>query len=194
MLEDAGGQVTLQPAIKIEAVERTNELADVFKQLARFDWITFSSANGVRFFMEHLFQLGKDVRNLAKCRIAAVGPATAAALAKWGITADLVPDSFHAQCLVKQLLPHLDNRSCLVVRGTRSRGIIERELSAAAIEWTPLVVYSSVDIEQGHEEIVALMQSGQLDWTFVTSPAIASSLAQQYGETYDIPGSCRSVP
>ena len=72
------------------------------QHLSRYEWVIFTSANGVRAFMDRLFHMGQDVRVLGRARLAVIGPATAEALRDYGLVADVVPDTFQAEGLLSK--------------------------------------------------------------------------------------------
>ena len=72
-------------------------------RLASYDWLVFTSANGVRFFLERLTARGRDLRALGHLKLAAIGPATAEALAAFHLNADLVPETFRSEALAAAL-------------------------------------------------------------------------------------------
>ena len=78
--------------------------------LDRFDWIIFTSANGVRAFMDRLLEQGRDARALGGVLLAVIGPATAQALQAYGLAADVVPDTFQAEGLLEVLTPFITAR------------------------------------------------------------------------------------
>jgi uroporphyrinogen III methyltransferase/synthase len=180
-LEEAGAEVLLQPAIKIEAVKPSRPAADCLSRLHEFGWLTFSSANGVDYFFDLLNKLGQDARALGPCRVAAVGPSTRQALRQRNIVVDLMPPTFDAEHLARLLIPQLNNSACLVIRGTRSRGVLEQAFTTSGVDWQSLVVYASTDILTPRAEVAVAMQAGQIGWTLVTSPAIARAVVAQFG-------------
>ncbi len=103
LLVAAGATVVDCPMIRIANVGPSETLNKTLNGLDRHDWIVFTSVHGVRGFFNRLRALRKDARCLAGCRIAAVGPGTARVLARFGLVADLVPDSHDAAGLVHAL-------------------------------------------------------------------------------------------
>jgi uroporphyrinogen III methyltransferase/synthase len=181
-LEEAGAQVMIQPAIEILPTSDLSHVGDVCRRLGDFPWITFTSVNGVDYFFRRLMEFGMDSRALAGCQIAVVGPATGAALAAFGIKADLVPTEYRAECLANELLPLLGQGTCLVIRGERSSGVLESRLAEESASYESLIVYDVSDVTTPSPEIGMAMQAGNVDWTLVTSPAIARSIVQQFGQ------------
>jgi len=99
-----GGNPIQSATIIIKPLTRTTHFLQMLAKIAEFDWIIFTSVNGVRIFFETLQSLGKDARVFASARIAVVGGETAATLSSFGIKADFVPTVFTSQQLGKQLI------------------------------------------------------------------------------------------
>ncbi len=122
-LDDLGAAVLMQPAIEVGPPRDWSALDAAIERLADFQWIAFSSANGVQFFLERLAQQGRDLRALGPVQLAAIGPATAAALADHGLRADAQPEEYRAEALAASLLPAARGQRVLLVRAQpRSRG------------------------------------------------------------------------
>src|SRR5207245_10886326 len=85
------------PTIAIAPPVDWRPLDRAIGDLARYDWVIFTSVNGVRVFFERLRALGRDARALGRARFGAIGPRTAEALAGQGFKADVVPDEYQAE-------------------------------------------------------------------------------------------------
>src|SRR5258708_28746477 len=95
------------PTIRIVPPDDWEPLDKALRRLCTeggYDWLVFTSANGVRICCERLSSLGYDVRTIGNVRIAAIGPATAAALARYGVTVDLVPGEYIAEGVAAALI------------------------------------------------------------------------------------------
>jgi len=100
-LEELGAEVFLFPTIKIAPPDNWDELDYCISHINSYDWIVFSSANGVRFFFKRFFYLGRDIRELVGIKLCAIGPKTSAELRKFGLKVDLVPKVFRAEGLLE---------------------------------------------------------------------------------------------
>ncbi|MEE2787440.1 MAG: uroporphyrinogen-III C-methyltransferase [Myxococcota bacterium] len=101
-IEDLGGEAIHYPVIQFERMP--SELIDqAVDDLRAYDWVVFTSTNGVRFFLEAVFEKGLDARVFGQTKLACIGPATADALTRWGLKADLVPNEFIAESLLASL-------------------------------------------------------------------------------------------
>ena len=132
-----GASVVEMPAI--ELVPLAVEVPD----LQRFDWIVFTSANGVDAFFERgLEPRNLDARALAPVRLAAIGPGTAAALARRGLRADVVPERFVAESLL-DAFPAGSGR-VLIARAEAARDVLPEGLTAKGYDVVVLPVYRTV--------------------------------------------------
>jgi uroporphyrinogen III methyltransferase/synthase len=177
-----GADVITQPAIRITDPPDWVPVDAALEGLDRYDWLVFSSGNGVDYFFRRLFGQGGDVRRLGRVKLAAVGSGTAERLARYHLQADLVPDQFNAESLARALADEAEGRSFLLARASRGREVLAGELRRAGAEVDQIVVYGSDDVEDADPEVAAALSSGQLDWITVTSPATARSLVRLYGE------------
>ena len=192
-LEKTGMTVWTQPTIAIEPPESWEVVDRVLHAMLlgedTFDWIVFSSGNGIDFFFNRIETLQKaagcdgGVEFLSPARIAVVGEGTDAVLRRrMGRRADLVPETFAAEGILEHLLPVAGGKRFLLLRASRGRDILRRSLLEAGGAVTELVVYRSVDVEQAETAILAKMERGEFDWTTATSSSIARSLVRLFGE------------
>src|SRR5262249_54862474 len=119
-LETLGAEVIELPAIAIEPVAFT------VPDLAEYEWLVFTSVNGVQAFFERgLVGAGLDARALAPVRVAAIGPGTARALADRGIRVDLLPERFVAESLLETFpSPTVDGARVLLARAEHARDVL----------------------------------------------------------------------
>ncbi len=180
-LGELGAHVLRQPAIHLAPLLDNGPLDAQLKRLEHWDWIVFSSANGVRFFLQRLRELGRDWRALGKTRFAVIGPATRAALEEFGFIADAQPESFVAEELAAMLEPQVAGQRVLLVRASRGREVLADRLRPVAAQLEQVVTYLSEDVTAPDPDIAAALERGEIDWVTVTSSAIAASLAQMFG-------------
>ena len=186
-LEELGADVGIQPAIEVVPPgEWTHVDCSINKvREGDFDWLAFSSPNGVRYWMDRFLESG-DVRGLASCRIAAVGKTTANSLQSYGLRADLVPESFHADALGEALR---ESMSCeqsaamrvLLIRASRGRDVLRTTLEANGAQVAQVVAYQNRDVSEPAAPIAEQLDDGEFDWITVTSSAIAQSLHRMFG-------------
>jgi uroporphyrinogen III methyltransferase/synthase len=181
-LSELGAAVLVQPAIEIGPPPDWAPVDAAISQLATFDWLVFSSANGVKYFFERLAHHNLDLRALGAVRLAAIGPGTADALAEYHLRADLQPPEFRAEAFAEALAPQAAGKRLLLLRASRGREVLAETLAAAGAEVRQAIVYQSRDIAQADPDVLESLREGRIDWITVTSSAIARSLAGLFGD------------
>lgn len=181
LVTEKGGICLHVPVMRIEPPATWHELDDAIRAADTFDWIVFSSANGVQSFLARLKALSRDGRSLGTARLAAVGPATAAALAAAGYVCDLVPSSFRAEGLAEKLVAMPPGGRFLLVRAERGRDVLRRELTAAGHHVSEAVAYQSVAVSQLDPAAQSTLAGCAIDWVVVTSPDIARATVSLFG-------------
>jgi uroporphyrinogen III methyltransferase/synthase len=173
----------MQSAIEISEPGDWAPVDDVIERLSEFDWLVFSSSNGVHYFLERLLVLGHDMRRLGGVQLAAIGPGTVEALAEYSLKADLQPGEYRAEALAEALTPYAAGKRFLLGRASRGREVLAEMLTAAGAIVEQAVVYESCDVTTIDEELAVLLGAGQINWVTVTSSAIARSLAKMFGQS-----------
>lgn len=172
-LFDLGAQPILAPTIEILPPEEWQEVDRQLARLHDFDWIVFTSVNGVNFFFNRLWETGGDLRRLGNAKIAAIGEGTAQALAAFHLRADLVPDSFRAEALAEALQPHVAGKRVLWARASRGRDVLPTELRASGAQLEELIVYRNIDVERLDPDVLRALETGDVDWVCLSSPSMA---------------------
>ena len=176
---ELSGEPVIMPLIAINPVasEQQHVVDETLQRLNDFQWLIFTSVNGVAAFMRRLWATGRDARNLGHLRIAAIGSSTAAALEQHSLRADIVPDSFRAEALAAQLIGRVKGQNVLWARASRGRDVLPRMLTEAGATVTQLVVYRNDDIAEFDSGIVDQLRGGALHWVGLSSPSIARQFA-----------------
>jgi uroporphyrinogen III methyltransferase/synthase len=180
-LADLGAEVIVQPAIAIDNPPDWEPVDAALARLDQYDWLVFSSANGVRALLDRLCAQGGDLRRLGAIKIAAIGPGTAEALARYHLRADLLPEQFRAESLADALRRTAPGQRFLLARASRGRQVLPEQLAASGGRVEQIVVYSSSDVPQAEPEVAELLAAGRVDWVTVTSSSIARALAAMFG-------------
>jgi uroporphyrinogen III methyltransferase / synthase len=134
-LEELGAEVIQFPTIEIAPPEKWDELDRAIDTIESYDWLIFTSSNGVKYFFGRLFEKGRDIRELKGLKICAIGDKTAASIGKFGIRVDLIPESFNAEGLVEAFIKEVKSESAVNasegLKGTRfllPRAEVAREI------------------------------------------------------------------
>jgi uroporphyrinogen III methyltransferase/synthase len=173
-LEDLGAEVLELPAIEITPIDVA------VPDLAGYEWLVFTSANGVRaFFVDGLRAAGLDARALAGVRIAAIGPGTARALERFGLHADLVPERFVAESLLEAFPdPTAPGARVLLARAEVARDVLPDGLTERGYAVDVLPVYRT-RAATPDAALLARVREGRFDAvTFTSSSTVDNFCAQ----------------
>lgn len=173
-----GAQPIVLPTIEIAPPDDWSAVDAVLARLAEFDWIVFTSVNGVNGLLGRLWETGGDVRRLGGAKLAAIGPSTASALTKFGLRADIVPAEYRAEALAEALRPHVGGQRILWARASRGRDVLPTELSNSGAAVEQAVVYQNRDVATFPEAELRRLEQGELDWIGLSSPSIARNLSR----------------
>src|SRR5262249_45624162 len=148
-----------------------------------YDWLLFTSTNGVRGFLDRLLTT-RDLRALGKVQIAVVGTGTDEELARYHLRADCVPPDFRAESLAAALESEARaGKRFLWARANRGREVLAESLRAAGGTVDEIIVYTSREVLQADPEIAARLAGGEIHWVTVASSATADALAAMFGES-----------
>ncbi|ANY72404.1 uroporphyrinogen-III C-methyltransferase [Paenibacillus ihbetae] len=179
-IEDLGGEPYEFPVI--ETVAPTSEeavagLRSALDKLSTFDWVFFTSTNGVEFFFRHLKEHGRDIRSLAGARIVAVGPATAEALRQYGIVPEVLKERFQAEGLIDAYGPELAaGQNVLLPRGNLGRSWLPEKLTEMGLSVTEATLYENVLCGEDDEELMKLLAEGGIHAVTFTSSSTVTNL------------------
>lgn len=182
-LERLGAKVHGCPTIDLTPAKNYAELDQAIRHLDRFHWIIFTSYNAVRYFFCRLSELGLDTRALGRCRVCAVGPKTAAALAPFGVRADLIPDDYKAEGVVAVFAEiDISGQQILFPKGDRAREVIPEELTRMGAQVTAPVAYLNETPEEIPAEALQALEERRVDCVTFTSSSTVQNLASILGE------------
>ena len=178
-IEELGGEPCEFPVIDIRepsdpAVIRL--IQESLSAAASYDWLMFTSVNGVEYFFRYLRRFNLDIRSFHAARIVAVGPKTAEALATRGIICEELPVNFHAEGLLDSLKEKLlPGQRALLPRGDLARETLPRELQRLGLETTVLDVYETVMAEKQEEWVLEWIREKEIGMlTFTSSSTVAN--------------------
>ncbi|MCG8555769.1 MAG: uroporphyrinogen-III synthase [Proteobacteria bacterium] len=182
-LRDQGALPVILPAVRLLPPSDRGPLAAAVGNLARYDVLAVTSANGVRALFAELERQGGDARRLSRCQIAAIGPATAATLREYGVRADVVPPEHRgealAQALIERHAGNLRAKRILLARAAVAREALPQLLRAAGGLVDAVEAYRAQppDAEQV-SELRRLLRGGSIDVvTFTASSAVRNVMA-----------------
>lgn len=181
-LRDLGAEVVELPAIRIEPRIESDDVKRAVNQIGDYALIVLTSPNGVRLLFEAMRAAGLDARALAGTTVAAIGPGTARALAKCGVTADIVPERFVAESLVESLAEvDVSGKRVLVARAAEARDVIPEDLEGRGAEVDVVALYETVREDPSAEAIEAAQAA---DYVTFTSSSTVRNLTEALGERF----------
>jgi uroporphyrinogen III methyltransferase/synthase len=186
-LEELGAETIEAPSIRIEAISRDDALDIACREASGYDWIVFTSVNGVEHFMRCLMEGPGDVRSLKGPRLCAVGPATAERLGRYGLKVDLIPDEFHAEGVADALrgTGSIDGARVLLPKADIAREVLAEELRKGGAQVTEVVAYRTVS-ESGSRDsdpdIYKMLLERQIDIVTFTSASSVRHFVKLIGE------------
>jgi uroporphyrinogen III methyltransferase/synthase len=183
LLRDQGATVYECPTITIVPPEDSADLDAAIAELPVFAWIIFTSVNAVTYFFRRLAAVGLDSRALGRCRVATVGPKTAAALREYGIIPDLVPTDYKAEGVVTAFREmNITGMNVLFPRADRAREIIPSELAKMGAAVRAPVAYRNVLPHDIPTEILEALEAKRIHCATFTSSSTVQNLAALVGE------------
>lgn len=155
ILSDWGASCLEYPTIDIVPPDDWTLLDDAIAHLSDYDWIVFTSVNGVKYFFDRLFQKGLDVRALNRMRTASIGPATEKRLAAFGINSDIVPESYRAESVVDAFRhENISGKKILLPRAEEARPILPVELTQMGAVVDEITVYRTRIADHNRNELL----------------------------------------
>jgi len=182
-LAELGAEVLEMPAMRISRLDLT-PLRTEMTRLGDYQWLIFTSQNAVSIFWEQLLGSGRDARTLALLAIAAVGPATAAALLERGIAVDVIPERFVAEGLLEKLRERDDitGARVLYVTAEGSREVLREGLEELGAEVIVVQVYRSLRDGAGANKLRRALESGSVNAVTFTSASAVRGYVDAVGE------------
>ncbi len=188
-LRGLGAEVVELPAIRIEPRLDDRAVREAVADLHTYALVCLTSANGAELLFEAMAAAGRDARALANATVAAIGPGTAAALARHGVLTDIVPQRFVAEALVDALAAvEVRDRPALVARAAEARDVLPEALAERGAEVDVVALYETV---RERPDAAAIEAAAGADYVTFTSSSTVRNLLAAVGERF--PSSARVV-
>jgi len=167
-LEEKGAGVVSIPAIEIQGLADYTELDRAISSLADYDYLVFTSVNGVDAFFRRFFENGKDARDLSGLTTVCIGPRTARQLGRFSVNCDIMPDKFVAESLLEAFPHQMDGKKVLVPRALEAREILPEGLRERGARVDVVPAYRTVEAEDvievpDHVDIAVFTSSSTVD-------------------------------
>ncbi|MDO4540329.1 MAG: uroporphyrinogen-III C-methyltransferase [Syntrophomonadaceae bacterium] len=181
-IRSLGGQAIEFPSIEISRMPDLSALHQAFERLADYQWLCFTSVNGVNIFFDEFFGRGFDIRGLAGIRLAAIGPATADRLRQKGLRVDVLPDAFKAEELAAALLEQMRPAERLLLpRAQGARDVLPQELRSGGMTVDEICVYEAKINRQLNPGLRDIIAAGGVDYITFTSSSTVRNFVDLLG-------------
>jgi uroporphyrinogen III methyltransferase/synthase len=178
-----GGNPLEFETIKIKPLTDSNDFLRTLTKISQYDWIVFTSSNGVATFFDALDMLGKDARVFSSSKVAAIGGKTAEKLSEFGIRADFVPGIFTSRELGKQLIgfTNLQDKKILLLRSQLASNELVGILAEADAEVDNVAVYTALPAKNESDWLTNAISEVTIDWLTFASPSSVDGFFEQIG-------------
>jgi len=186
LLRSRGAEAWLMPVVELHDPPDRLLMEVTLRNLARYDWVVFTSTNGVDRTFGELARQGLDTRALGACCVAAIGEATAQRLLAHGVRADVTPAVFQAEALVESVLGSLGDargKRVLLLRALEARSVLPMSLRAAGVHVDDVPVYrTGMPSNIAMEPFCEMLVHGRMDAVMLTSSSTATHLCRMVGD------------
>jgi uroporphyrinogen III methyltransferase / synthase len=191
-LRELGAEVLEIPAIKTVPTSNKQDIVDAMLELNAYDWLVFTSANGVTAFFELFFKRFQDLRDLGGARIAAVGPATAAKLRELHLQVDLMPDEALGAKIAAAFAKNesVENLKMCLLRAGEANPDLPRELEKLGAIVDDIAIYHTVAETEDLSGAGTDLQENGADWVTFTS----GSTVEHFHTRFDLPKLLKKFP
>jgi uroporphyrinogen III methyltransferase/synthase len=191
-LIELGAEVLEIPTIKIAEPDDKMAVLEALQGLGEYDWLVFTSPNGVTTFFDYFFKAFEDIRALGNLRIAAVGPATAARLKELHLRVDVVPEQYVAAKISKTIGEYesVDNLRFLIARAQVANAELCKSLEGMGAIVDDVAFYKTVPETEDLTGAVAQLTESGADWITFTS----CSTVENFHARFDLPKLLKQFP
>ena len=187
VLVEYGARVIEMPTIRITESPEPERVTSAIGMLDKYDWLIFTSVNGVERFFGYLQAAGQDVRALGRrASLCAIGPVTRAALEAYGLRVDLVPASYVAESVVEALKSRggLSGKRILLARAAVARRVIPEALRDLGAVVDEVAVYTTeIEAPQNLDQVLGELRDGKIDVVTFTSSSTVENFVKLAGES-----------
>ena len=162
------------PTIEVVPPDNWEPVDHAIGKIEKYQWLVFTSVNGVDFFFNRLFEKEKDVRALHRIRTAVIGPATAERLRHFGFTSDIVPETYRAESVVAAFKSEkMAGQHVLLPRAEEARPVLPDALRKMGAEVDEVTAYRTRQTDDREGALLAKLEAGLIDLiTFTSSSTV----------------------
>jgi uroporphyrinogen III methyltransferase / synthase len=183
ILENAGARIIYCPTIEVVPPDSWSGVDEAIRRIGVYDWIVFTSANGVRFFLERMGESGLDISIMNSLTCCAIGPATAAALQTGGARVDVIAGDARAEGVIEAVISRSGGRGkikglrFLIPRAQVARDLLPTEIRKLGGIVDAVDVYKTIKPDLDSQAITRMLEERQVDAVTFTSPSTVAHFA-----------------
>ena len=179
ILEDLGAEVISFPTIQIVPPKSWAPVERALRGITQYDWLLFTSVNGVGMFFARLKAMGGDIRDLKGLRIGAIGPKTSSRLEALGLKVDAFPEEYRAEALA-EMIGKVHGQRILLARAEKARDILPRTLEARGAKVTVATVYRTLKPRRLAADVKKRLAAGDMDVVTFTSSSTVDGFMRHF--------------
>lgn len=196
-LEELGAEIIELPTIDIQPPTSYDELDQAIGRIDSYNWIVFTSANGIKYFLKRFFELDRDIRDLRGLKVCAIGSKTAEEIKRYGIKVDLIPEEFRAEGLIEAFLKEaegmkgseakgqigpLEGLRILLPRAEVAREVFPEKVKSLGGHIDTPVAYRAVRPDLHGKRLKRFLKEGRITIATFTSAATFKNFLEMMGE------------
>jgi len=191
-LMEKGADILEIPTIKIGQSDHKQDIVDALLELNSYDWLVFTSPNGVTAFFDLFFKRFNDLRDIGGVKIAAIGPATAAKIRELHLQVDLMPEEALASKIAEAMNKYesVENLKICLLRAQVANPELPKELEALGAIVDDIAIYKTVPETEDISGSAARLMDGGADWITFTS----ASTVEHFHARFDLPKLVKQSP
>ena len=182
-LTEFGANVIEFPTIKITEPDDFTELDKAIENIRTYNWLIFTSVNGVKLFFKRLYFHKKDVRELYGIKVCAIGPKTAETFKEFGIYPDVIPEKYQAEFVVKALEKQgIKGKKFLLPRAKVAREILPEKIREKGGIIDIVTVYKTITPDTDKELVLNYLQNSNIDYITFTSSSTVKNFVEMFND------------
>lgn len=181
-IRELGGEAIEFPVISIEQPYSFEKLDNAIKKAGEYQWLIFTSVNGVKSFFNRMKDLGLDVRSLGQARLCAIGPATKRALEDKGLFVEFMPKDYYAESMLDGLKEKVKpGEKVLIPRADIARPLLINGLSEMGLMADEVIAYRTI-AQTPDERLIDLVKKKEIDVVTFTSSSTVKNFINCLGD------------
>ena len=182
LLREQGSETIEFPVIAIAPPDDFDKLDKALSHIEDFDWLLFTSANGVTAVIDRLLDLGLDSRWLKGPKVGAIGPKTMDAIYNFGISVNFLPSESVAEAVVEEFPENPAGKRILILNAKDARDVLQKKLTERGAKVEVAVAYQTVIEDSNASDIKDLLVNGDIDFITFTSSSTVSNFIKLIGK------------